>query len=203
MLTLYHSPRTRSSRIIWLLEELKADYTIKYVDIQRSSGTGQPDPYNPHPDKKVPALVHDGALITESAAIVLYLTDLFPDAGIAPKIGSADRGTYLTWLFYYAGVIEPVVTFQFAGLGDNPALMRTFRGRAELDKRLLSALDKGPYLLGEQFSGVDILISSLGAWARDLLPKTESMDAYLKRCQSRPALQAAMANDVAPGASSA
>ncbi len=197
MLTLYHSPQTRSSRIIWLLEELKAPYEIAYVDIARASGS-EADSKNPHPDKKVPALVHDGALITESAAIVLYLTDLFPEAGLGPRIGDPKRGAYLTWLAYYAGVMEPIVAFQFAGLADNADLVRTFRGRAELDKRLLAALDNGPYLLGNTFSGADILVSSLGFWSRDFLPKTEAMDAYLQRCQSRPALLASMAKDPAP-----
>ena len=197
MLTLYHCPQTRSSRIIWLLEELKATYEIAYVDIARASG-GHADKTNPHPDGKVPALVHDGALITESSAIVQYLTDLFPEAGIGPRIGDPKRGPYLTWLAYYSGVIEPVVTIQFAGLGDNADLARTFRGRAEMGQRLLSALEKGPYLLGDTFSGADILVCSLGAWARDLLPKGEIMDAYLQRCQSRPALKAAMAKDARP-----
>ena len=89
MLTLYHAPRSRSSRIIWLLEELGADYEIRYVEIPRMDGSGQPDASNPHPDKKVPALVHGDVLVTESAAVCLYLTDLHPDAGIGP--GSATR----------------------------------------------------------------------------------------------------------------
>lgn len=198
MLTLYHAPQSRSSRIIWLLEELGTSYDIVYCDIRRNSGAGAADKRNPHPDNKVPTLVHDGALITESSAIVLYLTDLFPEAGIGPEIGAPERGPYLSWLAYYAGVIEPVVTFQFVGLGDNPDLRHTFRGRAEMNKRLLTALEKGRYMTGDHFTGVDILIASLGAWARHLLPDHPSMDAYLQRCQSRPALQAAMAKDAVP-----
>ena len=70
MPTLFHAPRSRSSRIIWLLEELGADYELRITDIPRQDGTGAADPANPHPDKKVPALVDDGVLITESIAIV-------------------------------------------------------------------------------------------------------------------------------------
>src|SRR5262245_48986629 len=128
MLTLYHAPRSRSTRIVWLLEELGADYALKIVDIPRQDGSGAADAANPHPDKKVPALDHDGALITESIAVILYLTDLFPQAKLAPAVGDPQRGEYLTWLAYYAGVIEPVVHFQFLGLGDDPQLRRTFRG---------------------------------------------------------------------------
>src|SRR5262245_16832534 len=98
MLTLHHAPRTRSSRIVWLLEELEAPYQIQYTTIARADGSGGPDAANPHPDKKVPALVHDGALITESAAIILYLTDLFPEAGLGPRVGDRQRGPYLSWL---------------------------------------------------------------------------------------------------------
>ena len=71
-------------------------------------------------DKKVPALVHDGVLITESIAIVLYLTDIFRTSGIGPQIGDPKRGPYLTWLAYYAGVIEPLIVSNFAGVADHP-----------------------------------------------------------------------------------
>src|SRR6188474_3682695 len=113
MLTLYHAPQSRSSRIIWLLEELGADYQLVITDIPRQDGSGAPDPRNPHPDQKVPALVHDGVLLTESIAILQYLADAFPQARLAPPIGDRARGPYLTWLAYYAGVAEPVIGLGF------------------------------------------------------------------------------------------
>lgn len=198
MLTLYHAPQSRSSRILWLLEELGADYKIAYSNIQRADGSGAPDPANPHPDKKVPTLVHDGAVVTELAAVVLYLTDLFPKAGIGPAVGDKLRGPYLSWLAYYAGVIEPVVHFQFLGLGDHEGLRSTFRGRAELDQRLLGAFKAQPYILGDKFSGADILIASMGHFSRDMLPKDAVVDAYLERCNARPALARARAKDSPP-----
>lgn len=198
MLRLYHAPRSRSSRILWLIEELGADCEIVYTNITRQDGSGDEDDNNPHPDKKVPALLHDGHLITESSAIVLYLTDLYPQADIGPQESDPKRGEYLTWLFYYSGVIEPVVTFEFAGLGDNPALTRTFRGRSEMERRLLEALKHGPYLLGEKFSGADLLVASLGAVGRNMLPTGKLVDDYLARCNSRPALKASFAKD-SPG----
>jgi glutathione S-transferase len=193
MLTLHHAPRSRSSRIVWLLEELGADYRLVVTDISRMDGPGAPDPANPHPDKKVPALVHDGVLITESVAIVQYLADLYPKAGLAPAIGDPDRGPYLTWLAYYAGVIEPIINLEFAGLADNPAMQRTFTTRAAVDARILGALEKGPYLLGERFSGADIVIASIGQFMRTMLPAGPVVDAYLQRCGERPALARAMA----------
>jgi glutathione S-transferase len=195
MLTLYHAPKSRSSRIIWLLEELGADYKLTITNIPRMDGTGAADAANPHPDKKVPALVDDGVLITESVAIVQYLTDKFPEARLGPGIGDAQRGQYLSWLAYYAGVIEPVVNLEFAGLADNAAMQRTFRDRAAVDRRILAALRSGPWMLGERFSGADILIASIGQFARTMLPPGDPVDAFLARCNARPALARALAKD--------
>lgn len=195
MLTLHHAPKSRSSRIIWLLEELSAPYTLAITDIPRMDGSGASDPSNPHPDKKVPALVDDGALITESVAIVLYLTDNFPDAGMGPRVGDPQRGAYLTWLAYYAGVIEPVINMEFAGLADNPQAQRAWGGRAGVDRRILSALRANPYLLGERFSAADLLIASMGQWARTMLPADPLVDVFLERAAARPALARALARD--------
>jgi glutathione S-transferase len=195
MLTLYHAPQSRSSRIIWLLEELGLDYELKIVTIPRQDGGGQPDETNPNPDKKVPALAHDGVLITESIAIVLYLTDLFPEAGIGPKIGEAQRGPYLTWLAYYAGVMEPLIVSGFAGFGDHPAVKATWRDRATMDGRLIGALKQNSYLLGGNFTGADLIIASIGLWMRSALPADPVVEDYLQRCYARPAYKRATAKD--------
>jgi glutathione S-transferase len=134
-------------------------------------------------------------LVTESIAIMLYLTDAFPGASVGPTVGDPERGPYLTWLAYYAGVIEPVLNFEFAGLAGNPVLERTFRDRAAIHRRVLAALEQGPYLLGERFSAADILLVSLGQFLRAALPPGEPVDSYLKRCASRPALARALAKD--------
>ena len=195
MLTLHHAPQSRSSRILWMLEEVGAKYDLVITDIPRMDGSGAADPGNPHPDQKVPALVHDGALITESIAILQYLADLHPEAKLAPAMGDPARGPYLTWLAYYAGVVEPVVNFQFAGLGDNPILQRTFRDGAAVQRRIAAALDANPYLLGDRFTAADLLYSSLGHFMRDVLPPGQRVDDYLQRCGSRPALARANAKD--------
>lgn len=195
MLTLYHAPQSRSSRIVWLLEELEAPYELKTINISRMDGSGGADPANPHPDKKAPALVDDGALVTKSAAICLYLTDKFPAKGIGPVVGDKLRGPYLTWLAYNAGVIEVVMHMEFGGLLENDMLRRTFRGRDEVDARILAALAAGPYLLGERFSAVDALIGSTGMWMRQMMPKGKVVDDYLARLAARPALARANAKD--------
>ncbi|MCY0152754.1 glutathione S-transferase [Hoeflea alexandrii] len=84
MLTLYHSPQTRSSRIIRLLIELGVldQVDVRIVTVTRQDGSGGADPSNPHPEGKVPLLVHDGVELWESNAIIVYLTDLFAEKGL-------------------------------------------------------------------------------------------------------------------------
>jgi glutathione S-transferase len=180
---------------VWLLEEIGAPYELRVMNVPRMDGSGAPDPANPHPDKKVPALVADGVLVTESAAIVLYLTDRFPDAKLGFPIGDPLRGPYLSWLAYYAGVVEPVVSIDVAGLGENEVLRRTFRGKEEMGARVATALRANPYLLGDRFSGADLLLASLAHWARPMLPAGDPVDAWLARINARPALARAFAKD--------
>jgi len=85
MLTLIYKPQTRSISILWLLEEIGAPYETKVVTTRRADGKGAVDPANPHPHGKVPALVHDGEVVFECAAIALYLVDLFPEARLGPR----------------------------------------------------------------------------------------------------------------------
>jgi glutathione S-transferase len=193
MLTLYHAPQSRSSRFLWLLEELGEPYAVEYMDIRRGDGTGAPDPRNPHPDQKVPALVHDGQLVTESAAICVYLTDAFPKAKLGPPVGDAKRGAYLTWLAFYAGVIEPAVIAKVKGrLETDPDEKRQYD---QMETRLRGALEAGPYVLGDAFSAADILVVSVFQWMRALMPAGARFDDYVKRCSARPALARATAKD--------
>ena len=194
MLTLYHAPRSRSSRILWLLEEIGEPYQVEYVTIRRPDGSGGRDPRNPHPDRKVPALAHEGRLVTESAAICLYLSDAFPRAKLGPAPGDARRAEYLTWLFYYPGVIEPVVIAKARGSSD-PSDKEAYDA---METRLRGALERGPHLLGDAFSTADVLLASVFHWGRHLMPQGEPFDSYLQRIGARPALQRALGKDAAP-----
>ena len=187
MLRLFHSPDSRSSRFLWLLEEIGVPYQIAYTEIPRWSGKGKPDPANPHPDKRVPALLHDGELVTESAAIALYLTDTFPEAELAPVAGARGRAAYLTWLAFYAGEIEfafGMYRRQWAELDPHKAIEKD---HARVNARVVSALAAGPYLMGQRFSAADILVSSPYAWIRDFGPVSAAIDAWLERLAARPA----------------
>ena len=196
MLKLYHSPQTRSSRMVWLLEEIGAPYEIEYLDIRAEGGV--PESYRAiHPLKKVPALEHDGEIVTESAAICLYLSDLFPAAGLGPRAGEAGRGAYLSWLAYYAGVVEPALMVKAVGATGFSPLSAAWGDPDLMIKRLEDTLGAGPYVLGERFTTVDVLIGSTFQWAGRLLPKTEAVEAYKARLMSRPAFLRSLEKDAA------
>lgn len=198
MLTLYHAPFSRSSSILALIEELGASHHVDVVEVRvhRRDGSGGMDPRNPHPEGKVPYLVHGGDHLRERGAIVTYLTDMFPEAGLGRPVGDQQRGAYLSWLFYYQGVMEPVLTLAGAGV-DHPLLQATFRDLGAIADRLSEALQGQAYLLGDRYSAADLLLSSPFHWLPDAAPKDPSVQDWIARCGDRPAIHAAAARDAA------
>ena len=170
MITLFHAPQSRSSRMIWLLEELGEPYEIRPVSIFRpQTGEGAADAANPHPDKRVPAIRHNGQLLAESVAIVLYLTEEFPQADLGPVAGE---------------------------LAGSPAKQRSYEVAM---RRLEGALAKGPYLMGDRFTAADFLVCTAINFGRRIFPESTALDAYLARCNSRPAAQRVQVLDTAAG----
>ncbi|HWD26906.1 MAG TPA: glutathione S-transferase family protein [Rhizomicrobium sp.] len=187
MITLYHRPKTRSDRFVFLLEELGAPYDIHVVP---TLGEGKTDPANPHPHAKVPAIRDgdDGTVVFESSAIALYLTDKFPHAGLGPKVGDKTRGAYVTWLAYYGGVLEPAFISKFT----NAAVPRPMAGWVEVEEAMayvIDTLSKGPYLLGDAFSAADVLYGTTFAMfgQSPMMPKSQVITDYAQRVTSRPA----------------
>lgn len=198
MLTLFHAPNSRASTIRTLIDEMGiADWiTLHDVTIPRQDGTGQRDPANPHPEGKVPALVHDDVVITERGAIMLHLTTLFPGAGMAPPVGTPEWGAFATWMAWYQGVMEPVLILAFTQT-THPALTATFRGHAEVATRIRSALEKGPWLLGDTYSAADLLVHSPYAWFAGSAPDDPLIRDWVDRCKARPACLRTLAIDAA------
>jgi glutathione S-transferase len=107
-LTFFHSPNTRSTGTLTLLKELGAEYQLHLINMKQGEQR-KPEYLAINPMGKVPALKHGEAIITEQVAIYIYLADLYPEAGLAPKIGNPLRGPYLRWMAFYGSSFEPAV----------------------------------------------------------------------------------------------
>ncbi len=190
MLTFYHSPNSRSTSIKQLILELGIADQIRTVEvtIERKNGSGARDPANPHPEGKVPYLTDGEDWIRERAAIILYLTDRFPAAGLGRAIGHPERGRYLSWLTWYQGVFEPVAILGWARVA-HPAVEASLRDYDTALARLDEVLVKQPWLLGQDYSAADLLCAAPFAWFGDALPATPAVKAWVARCMDRPAMR--------------
>lgn len=195
----YHAPRTRSLSILWLFEELGQPPHDR-IDLNLAKGDHKTKWYMAiNPMGKVPALLHGGTVITEAAAIAMYLADLFPHAGLAPAIGGPARGTYLRWIVFNQAAVEPAVTdLALKREPGSPAMMSYGTYDATIDA-LSGALTKGPYILGDQFSAADVIVGSGVRWMLmfKLLPERREFVSYAERLSARPALERALEIDKA------
>ncbi|WP_375688348.1 glutathione S-transferase family protein [Pseudooceanicola sp. LIPI14-2-Ac024] len=198
MIEFYHAPQSRSSIVAQMIEELDVGDRIRVheVTISRPDGSGGPDPHNPNPEGKVPFLVHRGVGMTETNAILLYLTDMFPEAGMGVPPGHPMRGAYLSWLAWYGNVLEPVVHFHFMQI-ESPALRRTYRDLATALARIERQLDLTPWLLGDRYSAADMLISPIFHLFPALLPHEGPVLDWANECFKRPAARRQAALDQA------
>jgi glutathione S-transferase len=188
MLKFYHAPWSRSSGVLWLLEELGADYELIEIDIRQEGGV--PEEYRLiQPSKKVPAIEHDGIVITERAAITTYLADAFPNAGLAPKIGDPMRGPYLTMLVYCDAVFDPALSAQVQGWKYESNHF-SFGLAEDMINYLDRVLTERPFAAGDRFTAADIQLASSIGYTMDMmkaLPERPSFRAYMDRVKDRPA----------------
>ena len=196
MLTFYHAPWSRSSGVFWLLEELGVDYSLEIVDIRAKGGVAES--YRAiQPNKKVPAIVHDGVTVTERAAICIHLADAFPEAGLAPAIGDPRRGPYLTWLVYSDSVFDPAIAARAHGLTyrSNDYSFGLFDDMVGNLERHLSANE---FAAGDRFTAADTQLASGIGFTMNILkvlPDKPVFQDYLARATSRPAYARVQAND--------
>jgi glutathione S-transferase len=203
-ITFYHSPNTRSSATLLLLEELGAPYDLKVLNM-KAGEQRQPDYLAINPMGKVPAIRHGDALITEQVAIFIYLADLFPEEKLAPPIDDPFRGPYLRWLVYYAACFEPAVGDRALKRDPGPPSQVPYGDFDTMLKTLITQLAKGPYLLGERFSAADILWGTALTWTTmwQLVPELPEIKAYIQRIASRPSLARVNAKDAGLAAAQA
>jgi len=199
--TLYHIAPSRSSIVLWMMEEIGEPYNLHVLNGQRQEQR-EPDYLAINPMGKVPALRDGDTVITEAAAICAYLADEFPDRKLNIPVGTPARGLYLKWLFFGPGCIEPAVTDRafprkeeagrgMLGYGDFDTVMHV----------LAAAVKNGPYLMGDAFTAADVVVGSHLHWATafKLIPERPEFMAYLARFADRPALLRARARDAELG----
>ncbi len=195
--TFYTNPMSRGQIARWALEESGAIYETVLLDYET---TMKQEPYlSVNPMGKVPAIVHDGRVVTECAAICAYLADAFPDAGLAPL--PAERADYFRWLFFGAGPLEQAVTNRAMGFAPTEAQHRMAGyGNYDLAVDVLEkAVAAHPYIAGDRFTAADVYLGSQVIWgvAFGTLPKRAAFEDYIGRLTGREAYQRAKAIDEA------
>jgi glutathione S-transferase len=186
-------PRTRSSRVLWLLAEIGAPYDLTKLTPEERRST---DHLARHPLGRVPALeLDDGTVMFESAAICLQLADLHPDAGLIPPLGSAERALVYQWALFAMTELEaPLYRWIHEAVGDSadPSARERF---AQAAAALETALNDHDWLVGDRFTVADVLCASVlaSAHSRELLETWPGLQAYVERGEARPAFVAAAA----------
>ena len=194
--TFFYAPQTRAGGALALLEELGVDYDLHMLSLK--AGTQRAPEYLAiNPMGKVPAIVHDGALVTEQPAVFIYLADLYADKGLAPPIGDPLRGPYLRWLVYYGSCFEPAMVDKSMQREPAPPSTCGYGDYDTMLKTLVDQLEQGPWLLGDTFSAADVLWGTALNWTTmfKLVPELPVIRAYIDRVLARPAMQRAAAKD--------
>jgi len=195
-LRLHHASPSRSSTILWMLEEIGEPYELHVLDLQKGEQR-LPEYLAINPMGKVPALEHDGILVTEVGAICLYLADAYPAAGLAPAIGDPLRGPYLRWMFFQGNCLEPAIVDRALKREPGPPSLVPYGDFDTTVDVVARQVAPGPWWLGERFTAADVYLGSAIRWTMQfgLLPERPEFKAYVARLAERPALRRANARE--------
>lgn len=194
--TLFHAPNSRSAGVRILIEELQAEHELHVLDLPKQQQR-EPAYLAVNPMGKVPAVLHQGVLVTEQAAIYQYLAELYPERELVPPVGDPLRGAFLRWMVFYGSCFEPAMTDKalkrelcqpsWSPYGDFDSVVNLVQQQ----------LEAGPWLLGERLTAADFLWGNALAdmLAFQMMPATPVIQAYAARLRSRPAAQRALALD--------
>jgi glutathione S-transferase len=189
------SPGSRVSRVLWMLEELGEPY--EFVPVKLHS----PEMYALNPSGKAPALVDGDVVVTDSAAICIYLADKHGEREMGARAGIAGRAEMDSWMHFAQSEFEAplwnklrhrFLLPQEVRVDVGPAAAHDFANEVRtLERRL----DGRAYALGDRFSAVDVMLGDMGAWARAGKFRIESdrVNAYFDRVLARPARARAQA----------
>ena len=186
-ITLFHHPFSRARGTLWALEEVGCDYDLAYVDL-KAGEQNEPSIKEMNPMGKLPTLVDGEIVVTEAAAIAIYLADRYAPGKLAPALDAPERATFLRWSFYAPSVIEPCAMAHAANWNYRPQQAGFGTYEAMLDT-LSAAIGTGPWLLGEQFSMADVIFGGTIQFmvGFDMLEKRPEYVAYAERLAARPA----------------
>jgi len=195
-ITLFHSPNTRSSATLLLLEELGVPYELHVLNM-KAGEQREPAYLAINPMGKVPAIKHGEALVTEQVAIYIYLADLFAEAKLAPALGDPDRGPYLRWLIFYGSCFEPAVFDRYMQREPGRPSTVPYGDFDTMFGTLVRQLESGRYILGERFSAADLLWGTALSWMVQfkLVPELPVIMDYVARHMGRPAVAHVAAKD--------
>jgi len=196
-IVLHHHSHSRAATVVWMLEELGLDYTLQHVELRtgeqrRSAYLAQ------NPMGKVPLLIDGDAVVTESAAIAVYLADRYASGTLAPALDDSARGTFLRWCFYAPSVIEPGTMARASKWEFNPG-SAGFGRWDDMLATIRSAIGEGPWLLGDRFTMADVVFGGTVRWLVQfgMLPKEPAFTDYIARLEARPAFQRSAAINAA------
>lgn len=196
-IVLCHHPFSRAANTVWMLEEVGVPYTLRFVDLM-SGQHKAPEVLALNPMGKLPILTDGEAVLTESAAIGLYLGDRYASGRLAPKLDDPRRGTYLRWSLFAPSVIEPGLMAKAAGwtYKEGQAGWGSFEAMLSA---MQAALGKGDYVLGDQFSMADTIFGGTVSYMLqfNMLEPLPVFTAYAERLRARPAMQRANARNAA------
>jgi len=190
-LIFYTNPMSRGQIVRWMLEEVGAPYEPRILDY---GTTMKDDAYLAiNPMGKVPAVVHDGKVVTECAAICAYLADAFPEAKLAP--GTADRADYYRWLFFTSGPVEQAITAKHFGVEPDVDQQRMagFGSLPAALDALESAVADKAFVAGDRFTAADVYVGSQIDWGLQFgtIPSRPAFEAYVAPLRERPAYKRA------------
>ncbi len=194
MIKIYYAPRTRSFTALWAIEESGAPYEKVLTDISTGAQKQDGAYLAINPMGKVPALQDGDAGMGEAAGICAYIAEKFPEAKLAPPLGDPRRVRYLYWLFFAAN-IEAAIT-QIATKIEMPQVSAGWGSATQVFDVIDKALEKGPWILGDQFTAADIPLGAglnFGVKMFGMVPMRPNFERYIDRCTARPAFQRATA----------
>lgn len=186
-LIFYTNPQSRGQIVRWMLEEIGEPYDTQILDYATTMKSDEYLAVNPM--GKVPAVRHGDKVVTECAAICLYLADAFPRAGLAPD--PSDRADYYRWTLFASGPLEAAFSNRAMGW-EPPPERRAMLGYGHYELAvgtLEKALSGKQFIAADRFTAADLYVGSQIGFMLDfdfLEPRPAFTD-YVARLRERPA----------------